>query len=148
MSSDVAGSMTAPDFTFSDRNGKGYRLSDMRGKVLYIDCWATWCGPCCREIPFLEKRVEEYKGNDKVRFVSISVDSNKEAWEKKLDKDKPEWEQFIVNGEENKIMSKAYGISGIPRFILINPDGTIADGDAFRPSNENFHQKLDAVLNK
>ena len=45
-------------------------------------------------------------------------------------------------------MTKAYGISGIPRFIIINADGTIADGDAFRPSNEEFHQKLDAVLNK
>ena len=140
--------MMAPDFTFSDRNGKSYRLSDMRGKVLYIDCWATWCGPCCREIPFLEKRVEEYKGNDKVRFISISVDSSEQAWLKKLEKDKPEWEQFIVNSEENKLMTKAYGISGIPRFIIINADGTIADGDAFRPSNEEFHQKLDAVLNK
>ncbi len=140
--------MMAPDFTFSDRDGKSYRLSDMRGKVVYIDCWATWCGPCCREIPFLEKRVAEYKGNDKVRFISISVDSNKQAWMKKLDKDKPEWEQFIVNAEENKVMSKAYGIAGIPRFILINADGTIADGDAFRPSDEDFHQQLDAVLNK
>jgi len=138
----------APDFTFCDRDGKSYRLSDMRGKVVYIDCWATWCGPCCREIPFLEKRVAEYKGNDKVRFISISLDSNKQAWLKKLDKDKPEWEQFIVNKEELLALSKAYGITGIPRFLIINADGTIADGDAFRPSDEDFHQQLDAVLNK
>nr|WP_297660267.1 TlpA disulfide reductase family protein [uncultured Prevotella sp.] len=138
----------APDFTFSDRDGKGYRLSDMRGKVVYIDCWATWCGPCCKEIPFLEKRVAEYKGNDKVRFISISLDNNKQAWLKKLDKDKPEWEQFIVSKEEHKALSKAYGITGIPRFLIINADGTIADGDAFRPSEENFHEKLDAILNK
>lgn len=140
--------MIAPDFTFSDRDGKSYRLSDMRGKVVYIDCWATWCGPCCREIPFLEKRVAEYKGNDKVRFISISVDRNKKAWENKLDQDKPEWEQFIVSKEEDKVISKAYGIASIPRFILINADGTIANGDAFRPSDKDFHQKLDAVLNK
>lgn len=138
----------APDFTFSDRDGKSFRLSDMRGKVVYIDCWATWCGPCCKEIPFLEKRVAEYKGNDKVRFISISLDNNKQAWLKKLDKDKPEWEQFIVSKEEHKALSKAYGITGIPRFLIINADGTIADGDAFRPSAEDFHEKLDAILNK
>ena len=140
--------MMAPDFTFSDRDGKSHRLSDMRGKVIYIDCWATWCGPCCKEIPFLEKRVAEYKGNNKVRFISISVDSNKQAWLKKLDKDKPAWEQFIVSKEENLALSKAYGITGIPRFLIINADGTIADSDAFRPSAEDFHEKLDAVLNK
>lgn len=140
--------MMAPDFTFSDRDGKTYHISDMRGKVVYIDCWATWCGPCCKEIPFLEKRVAEYKDNDKVRFISISMDRDKQAWMKKLDNDKPEWEQFIVSREEHQALSKAYGISGIPRFILINADGTIANSDTFRPSDEDFHQQLDAVLNK
>ncbi len=137
----------APDFTFSDRDGKSYHLKDFRGKVLYIDCWATWCGPCCKEIPFLEKRVEEYKDNDKVRFISISMDSNKQAWMNKLDKDKPQWEQFIVSKEEHKALSKAYGISGIPRFLVINANGTIANGDAFRPSDEKFHEQLDEIIN-
>lgn len=137
----------APDFTFSDRDGKSYHLKDFRGKVLYIDCWATWCGPCCKEIPFLEKRVEEYKDNDKVRFISISMDSNKQAWMNKLDKDKPQWKQFIVSKEEHKALSKAYGISGIPRFLVINANGTIANGDAFRPSDEKFHEQLDEIIN-
>lgn len=137
----------APDFTFSDRDGKSYHLKDFRGKVLYIDCWATWCGPCCKEIPFLEKRVEEFKDNDKVRFISISMDSNKKAWMNKLDKDKPQWEQFIVSKEEHKALSKAYGISGIPRFLVINANGTIANGDAFRPSDEKFHEQLDEIIN-
>lgn len=137
----------APDFTFSDHDGKSYHLKDFRGKVLYIDCWATWCGPCCKEIPFLEKRVEEYKDNDRVRFISISMDSNKQAWMNKLDKDKPQWEQFIVSKEEHKALSKAYGISGIPRFLVINANGTIANGDAFRPSDEKFHEQLDEIIN-
>ena len=136
----------APDFSFTDKEGQVYRLSDMRGKVIHIDCWATWCGPCCREIPFLEKRVGEYKGNDKVRFISISMDSNKNAWLKKLDKDQPQWEQFIVDKAQHDALSKAFGISGIPRFIVINADGTIADADAFRPSDEKFHEKLDEII--
>lgn len=138
--------MMSPQFSFTDKDGKVYQISDMKGKVVYIDCWATWCGPCCREIPFLEKRVEEYKGNDKVRFISISMDSNKNAWLKKLDKDQPQWEQFIVDKAQHDTLSKAFGISGIPRFIIINADGTIADADAFRPSDDKFHELMNEII--
>ena len=125
--------MMAPEFFFTDREGNVH---------------STWCGPCCREIPYLEKRVAEYQGNGKVRFVSISMDSNRQAWLKKLDKDNPAWEQFILDKVQDEALSKAFGINGIPRFILLNADGTIADSDAFRPSDKDFHQQLDAVLNK
>ena len=140
--------MMAPEFFFTDREGKVHSSKEFLGKVVYIDCWATWCGPCCREIPYLEKRVAEYQGNGKVRFVSISMDSNRQAWLKKLDKDNPAWEQFILDKVQDEALSKAFGINGIPRFILLNADGTIADSDAFRPSDKDFHQQLDAVLNK
>lgn len=138
--------MPAKDFTFLDVDGNEHKLSDLKGKVLYIDCWATWCGPCCAEIPHLEKRVAEFKGNDKVAFVSISLDSDVDAWHRKLAKDKPEWAQYRVNDEQHKTLSTAYGISGIPRFLVINADGTIADGDAFRPSDENFSQLLNDII--
>lgn len=140
--------MMAPEFSFTDREGNVHSSKEFLGKVVYIDCWATWCGPCCREIPYLEKRVAEYQGNGKVRFVSISMDSNRQAWLKKLDKDNPAWEQFILDKVQDEALSKAFGITGIPRFILLNADGTIADSDAFRPSDKDFHQQLDAVLNK
>ena len=140
--------MMAPEFFFTDREGNVHSSKEFLGKVVYIDCWATWCGPCCREIPYLEKRVAEYQGNGKVRFVSISMDSNRQAWLKKLDKDNPAWEQFILDKVQDEALSKAFGINGIPRFILLNVDGTIADSDAFRPSDKDFHQQLDAVLNK
>ena len=140
--------MMAPEFFFTDREGNVHSSKEFLGKVVYIDCWATWCGPCCREIPYLEKRVAEYQGNGKVRFVSISMDSNRQAWLKKLDKDNPAWEQFILDKVQDEALSKAFGINGIPRFILLNADGTIADSDAFRPSDKDFHQQLDAVLNK
>ena len=140
--------MMAPEFSFTDREGNVHSSKEFLVKVVYIDCWATWCGPCCREIPYLEKRVAEYQGNGKVRFVSISMDSNRQAWLKKLDKDNPAWEQFILDKVQDEALSKAFGINGIPRFILLNADGTIADSDAFRPSDKDFHQQLDAVLNK
>ena len=141
--------MPAIDFSFKDRDGNSHRLSDYFGKVLYIDCWASWCGPCRKEIPHIEKHYKEYyKGNDKIAFISISIDEDRDAWLRLIEKDKPEWLQFIASGEESEALSKAYGIMGIPRFLLFNADGTIAVAGAFRPSDENFRQKLDEVINR
>lgn len=138
--------MGAKDFSFEDAQGQQHRLSDLRGKVVYIDVWATWCGPCKREIPYLAKRVEEYKGNDKVVFISISVDENREDWLKMIGNDKPQWAQYHVNEDQNEALTDAYGINAIPRFMVIKADGTIGDSDAFRPSDDDFHKKLDAFL--
>ena len=136
----------APDFEYTDRDGKLHRLSDYRGKLVYIDFWATWCGPCCAEIPHLEKRVEEMKGDDRIVFISISMDRNREAWLEKLAKDAPQWPQFIVTDVQNEKVSKAYGITGIPRFLVIKPDGTIGSPDAFRPSDADFAKKLTGFM--
>jgi len=128
--------MTRPD-------GTKCHFADMKGKVIYIDVWATWCGPCCKEIPHLEKVVEQMKGNDKVRFVSVSIDENHEAWQNKLNKDNPQWEQFILSTEEqNKFMQK-WGINGIPRFIILSSDGTLLNADAPRPSNPDLVKTLE-----
>ncbi len=124
----------APDFTFSDRDGKSYHLKTSVARYCILTVGRLGVVLVARRFPSW-KRVEEYKDNDKVRFISISMDSNKQAWMNKLDKDKPQWEQFIVSKEEHKALSKAYGISGIPRFLVINANGTIANGDAFRPSD-------------
>lgn len=137
-----------PDITLNDINGKQHHLSDYFGTYIFIDIWATWCGPCCAEIPFIEKWVEHYKNNSKIRFLSISVDSNASAWKTKLERDKPQWMQFNCNKEENKIITQQWGIVGIPRFIIINPDGTIKEADAFRPSDNNFQQRLDKIISE
>lgn len=138
--------MPAPDFAMTDSTGTVHHLSDYRGRTVYIDCWATWCGPCCKEIPFLEKRVAEYKGDDRVVFLSISMDSNRNAWLKKIRKDRPAWPQFIVTSDQHADLSRLYGITGIPRFIVVRADGTLGDADAFRPSDDHFHPLLDAML--
>lgn len=140
-----------PDETFMDIDGNKHQLSEFfnKGKYIYIDIWATWCGPCCAEIPYIEKHVEHYKNNDKIQFVSISVDSKIDAWKKKLAKDNPQWPQFVVqNKDEYEKLSKDWGITGIPRFLIINPDGTINNASAFRPSDEQFREKIDAIIAK
>lgn len=139
----------APDVNLSTPDGKTIKLSSLtNGKFTYIDVWATWCGPCCKEIPFMEKLVIKYKNNPRVQFLSISVDQNKDAWLKKLEKDNPQWPQFILQGEEERQFSKAWGISGIPRFIMINPDGTIYDADASRPSDTRTSEIIDEKISK
>ncbi len=138
--------MKCPDITFSDAQGTNHHLSEYFGKTLYIDLWATWCGPCCMEIPYLEKHVEHYKDNSRVQFISISMDKDHAAWLKKINEDKPAWQQFSTNAKEDRMLSLQWGVMSIPRFLIINPDGTICNNDAFRPSDDDFVSKLDAVI--
>lgn len=143
----TAPGMKSIDFAFTDRDGKQHHLSDFFGKVIYVDVWASWCGPCRAEIPHIERHFNEYyKNNDKVMFLSISVDEDRDDWIKALDADKPQWSQFNVTGNDHISLSEAYGIGGIPRFMIFNADGTIHDADAFRPSDKEFRTKLDAVI--
>lgn len=127
----------AVEFRMVDTEGKIHSLKDVvgKGRYTYIDFWATWCGPCCKEIPFLEKLVKKYKENMNLRFVSISLDKDREAWLKKLAVDRPEWEQYNVPEEYEPACSQAYGITGIPRFMLFDKEGRMMQASASRPSD-------------
>lgn len=131
--------LTTPD-------GKEVALGELLGKIVYIDVWATWCGPCCKEIPYMDELVKRFKGNDRIRFISVSVDSDREAWLEKLAKDKPEWEQYVLSEEEHKKFMDALGIQGIPRFILLDAEGRFIQNDALRPSDENIDEVLKSAI--
>lgn len=126
----------------TDTEGRQVKLEDLLGKVTYIDIWATWCGPCCREIPYLDKVVERFKGNDKIQFISISVDDDLDAWHNKLEADKPAWAQYVITGDEKKSFMTAMGIQGIPRFILLDAEGRFIQNDAVRPSDDKIDETL------
>lgn len=135
-----------PDVAFNDEAGNAHQLSEYFGTVLYIDLWATWCGPCQMEIPYMAKAVEHYKDNPKIRFISISSDRNRDAWLKQINSEKPAWPQFNTDKQQDSILSKAFGVIAIPRFLIINADGTINNNDAFRPSDDSFYEKIDAII--
>lgn len=136
----------ALDFEMTDRMGKTFHLSDFRGRALYIDVWATWCGPCCAEIPYMKKLAEYYAKNKKIELISISLDENKAKWEKKLDEDKPEWKQFICLDALNSRLCNNYSITGIPRFLFFDKNGRIISLDAPRPSYKNIIEYIDNAI--
>jgi thiol-disulfide isomerase/thioredoxin len=140
-------SMPAIDFSFPDITGKEVSLSSFKGKAIYIDFWATWCGPCNREIPFLRKLEAEYHGKDVV-FLGVSIDAskNREKWKNFVKSKEMKGVQLFAGDEGSKKLSKAYKISGIPRFVLIGKDGGIVNTDAPRPSSSEIRPLLDSML--
>lgn len=139
----LAAGVMAPDFEMTGLDGKVYKLSDFRGKNLYIDVWATWCGPCVGEIPHFQKQYEKYKDCEALEFISISIDSNKKFWENLLNKAGSDWKQFIVENGKESDFCKKYMIDGIPRFILIDKEGKIISVSAPRPSSPEIEPLLE-----
>ncbi|UMB52420.1 redoxin domain-containing protein [Lutibacter sp. A64] len=128
---------TSPKFeNYINYTGGTSSLDDLKGKYVYIDVWATWCGPCIREIPSLKKVEKNYHGKN-IEFVSISVDRQEsfEKWQKMIeDKELGGVQLFADNDFQSKFI-KDYVINGIPKFILLDPEGNIVTANAPRPSN-------------
>lgn len=137
----------APDFKYRSINNDLVSLSGLNGKYVYIDIWATWCGPCKAEIPFLTEIEEKYKGKN-IHFVSISVDqlSDKSKWEQYVTEKKLKGIQLITDNAFDADFIKKFNINSIPRFILIDPAGKIVSGNALRPSDPALKQQLDKLL--
>ncbi len=131
-----------PEIELTKADDTTIPLSSLYGKYIYVDVWATWCGPCCKEIPHLEELVERMKDQDKVMFVSLSMDSDVEAWKDKIAKDKPEWAQYILNAKAQSVLSETLNIQGIPRFFIISPDGKVFDPETSRPSDRSTEEML------
>lgn len=139
----------APDFKGTTLEGKKFTLSDLKGKVVYVDVWATWCAPCIEEIPYAKKLQKEFEANDNVEFLYVSIDRDKEAWKKFILKDK-RWKGLHINQqqEQTDLFWKAYKMSGVPTYILIDQAGNIVDAKAARPSDGKVNDQIKGLLNK
>ena len=139
----------SPNFSYENFKGGVTKLSDFKGNYVYIDIWATWCEPCRRQIPFLEKVAEKYKGKNIV-FASISVDQPKDhdKWRNLLAKKSMTGVQLIADKAFDSDFIQAYGVEGIPRFILIDPQGKVVEPDALFPSQPELTNYLDKLLIK
>ncbi|MFD1603443.1 TlpA family protein disulfide reductase [Flavobacterium artemisiae] len=138
----------SPEFDYENHKGGKTKLADLKGKYVYIDLWATWCAPCRAEIPYLQKMEEKYHGKN-IEFVSISIDKLKdnEKWKKFVtDKNLGGIQLFADKDWESEFVTK-YGVTGIPRFILIDPKGNVVNADASRPSDPKLEIQLNSLLN-
>lgn len=133
----------AIDFTYPDKDGNEFSLASFTGNLIYVDVWATWCGPCKAEIPSLQKLEAEYHGKD-ITFLSISVDTDRDAWLKMLADKELGGTQLWADGWSE--ITKSYAIFGIPRFMLFSADGNVISTNAPRPSSDEIRPLLEANL--
>lgn len=121
----LASGKPAPEIAMPNADGDTLRLSDLKGKVVLIDFWASWCGPCRKENPNVVRLYEKYN-KDGFEVFSVSLDNNKERWQGAIAADNLIWENHV--SELNKWRNSAaqtYGVSGIPFTVLIDKDGNI-----------------------
>ncbi len=122
------------DFVAENLDGNEVRFSDFAGKYVYIDVWATWCGPCKKEIPYLKELEKDFHGRNIV-LVSYSIDSNKQAWLDFVPENELGGVQIIGDDAWNSSVTKYYKVHAVPSFMFFGPDGKIINIKMTRPSN-------------
>lgn len=143
----IPGSPSPKFSNYENFNGGTTSLDDFKGKVTYIDIWATWCLPCRGEIPALKELEKKFHGKD-VAFVSISIDQNKDEWKEFVKSEDLKGVQLFAENAFESQFIQDYGIRQIPTFIIIDKEGKIVNADAPRPSSNEITGLLEGLLKK
>ncbi|MFC5408493.1 TlpA family protein disulfide reductase [Larkinella bovis] len=124
-------------FSFVNPNGEAVTLEEYKGKVVYLDIWASWCGPCIGEIPHSKQLHERFskKQREKVVFLYVSIDDSETNWKNALQKHQLPGDQGWSPGGWRSRIVQYFGLNSIPRYILIDKKGNMADLNAKRPSS-------------
>ena len=142
------------DFTAMDKDGKTVKLSDFKGKKVYINMWASWCGPCMREIPELEKTYQKLKDNKDIVFLSMTSPNDSEFKNQSpqdkgkdviLNKAKELGVTYPVLFDVNDRFIINYAIRSFPTHIFINSDGTIGNSIAGGVTEELLTKEIEKL---
>ncbi|TGV00994.1 TlpA family protein disulfide reductase [Flavivirga rizhaonensis] len=131
----------ASDLTFTKLDGNTVKLSDYKGKVIVLDLWATWCGPCMKEKPFFEALDKKYHGNESVALISLSIDTEK-VWRGYFEKNEVKGDQLQINRSQ----LTDYKVSGIPRFFVIDKEFNVVDVFAPLPSSGDLEKLINQYI--
>ena len=132
----------APDMDLVSKDGKKIKLSSLKGKYVLLDFWASWCGPCRKEVPALKKAYQAYKAKG-FEIYSVSVDKDKKAWQLAIKQDESPWIHVVEDKTATNPISNLYQVETIPRTFLLDKEGIIIEKNL---RGEAISEKLKEVL--
>ncbi len=121
-------------------------LAQFKGKVVYVDVWASWCGPCKREMPHSLKLQKEFKDNEDIVFLFLDVNDQKPKWEKAVKQLQITGKHYYCSRQLAAEFMSRFGIRGIPRYMIVDKTGKIVNTNAARPSWPNVAEELKKYL--
>lgn len=139
---DIVVGNSAPDFALKDTEGKTIRLSDYKGSYVFVDFWASWCGPCRKENPTIVKCYQKY-ASDSLKFLGVSLDADASSWKTAIATDQLPWPQLNDPESTNGIAAGLYGIRALPFNFMIDPQGKII---ALGLRGEALEEKIKALM--
>jgi len=131
----------APDFTMTDINGNEVSLSDFHGKVVYLKFWASWCGPCMRQVPPAAELKKRLADQQDLVFLYVSIDTDLNAWRSAVERNNITGVHFQTPGRERGVPT-LYQVKWIPTFFIIGKDGNIFENRPPQPADPNVDEML------
>jgi peroxiredoxin len=132
----------APEISLPNTNGVITNLSSYKGKVVLLDFWASWCGPCRRSNPGVVKLYNKYKGKG-FEVFGVSIDSKKNAWLKAIQQDGINYTQVNDNGGWDAATALKYGVDAIPATFLLNKEGVVV---ALNAEGQELEKKISELI--